>query len=104
MSHSWPHDHVQDGPRVQSECSRLFRNQVSVPADPRGFLSRAHTLKTIADDHPLRSVPPFGIESFMVWHAVDDGAPGTSPGTEPRGIVSNGATRHGLNPFRRTLS
>jgi uncharacterized protein (UPF0332 family) len=43
---------------VQSEFSKLIRDDPSVPADLRGFLSRAYAFKTIADYDPLTSVPP----------------------------------------------
>jgi hypothetical protein len=43
---------------VQSEFSRLIRDDPSVPADLRGFVSRAYAFKTIADYDPLTSVPP----------------------------------------------
>jgi uncharacterized protein (UPF0332 family) len=43
---------------VQSEFSKLIREDPSVPADLRGFVSRAYTFKTIADYDPLTSVPP----------------------------------------------
>jgi uncharacterized protein (UPF0332 family) len=43
---------------VQSEFSKLIRNDPSVPADLRGFVSRAYAFKTIADYDPLTSVPP----------------------------------------------
>jgi hypothetical protein len=43
---------------VQSEFSRLIKDEPSVPADLRGFVSRAYGFKTIADCDPLTSVPP----------------------------------------------
>ena len=43
---------------VQSEFSKLIRDDPSVPAELRGFLSRAYAFKTIADYDPLTSVPP----------------------------------------------
>jgi len=43
---------------VQSELSKLIRDDPSVPADLRGFVSRAYAFKTIADYDPLTSVPP----------------------------------------------
>src|SRR5450755_240854 len=43
---------------VQSEFSKLIRDDPSVPADLRGFVSRAYAFKTIADYDPLTSVPP----------------------------------------------
>ena len=43
---------------VQSEFSRLIRDEPSVPADLRGFLSRAYAFKTIADYDPHTNVPP----------------------------------------------
>jgi uncharacterized protein (UPF0332 family) len=42
---------------VQSEFSRLIRDNPSVPAELRGFVSRAYAFKTIADYDPLTSVP-----------------------------------------------
>jgi uncharacterized protein (UPF0332 family) len=43
---------------VQSEFSKLIRDDPSVPTDLRGFVSRAYAFKTIADYDPLTSVPP----------------------------------------------
>ena len=44
---------------VQSEFSKLIRDDdTSIPADLRGFVSRAYAFKTIADYDPLASVPP----------------------------------------------
>jgi hypothetical protein len=43
---------------VQSEFSKLIRDDALVPADLRGFLSRAYAFKTIADYDPMTSVPP----------------------------------------------
>ncbi len=43
---------------VQSEFSKLIRDEPSVPADLRGFVSRAYAFKTIADYDPLTSIPP----------------------------------------------
>jgi uncharacterized protein (UPF0332 family) len=43
---------------VQSEFSRLIKDEPSVPADIRGFLSRSYGFKTIADYDPHTSVPP----------------------------------------------
>jgi len=43
---------------VQSEFSKLIRDERSVPADLRGFVSRAYAFKTIADYDPLTSVQP----------------------------------------------
>lgn len=43
---------------VQSEFARLIRDEASVPADLRGFVSRAYAFKTIADYDPLTSMPP----------------------------------------------
>jgi uncharacterized protein (UPF0332 family) len=38
---------------VQSEFSKLIRDEPSIPADLRGFVSRAYAFKTIADYDPL---------------------------------------------------
>lgn len=43
---------------VQSEFSKLIRDDLSIPADLRGFVSRAYAFKTIADYDPLTSVLP----------------------------------------------
>lgn len=43
---------------VQSEFAKLIRDDASVPADLRGFVSRAYAFKTIADYDPLTSIPP----------------------------------------------
>jgi uncharacterized protein (UPF0332 family) len=43
---------------VQSEFSRLIKDDSSVSADIRGFLSRAYAFKTIADYDPQTSVLP----------------------------------------------
>ena len=43
---------------MQSEYSRLIKDDPSVPADLRGFLSRAYAFKTIADYDAMTSVPP----------------------------------------------
>jgi uncharacterized protein (UPF0332 family) len=43
---------------VQSEFSKLIRDDLSVPAELRGFVSRAYAFKTIADYDPLTNVPP----------------------------------------------
>jgi len=43
---------------VQSEFSKLIKDDRSVPADLRGFMSRAYAFKTIADYDPLTSIPP----------------------------------------------
>lgn len=43
---------------VQSEFSKLIKDDPSIPADLRGFVSRAYSFKTIADYDPLTSVPP----------------------------------------------
>ena len=43
---------------VQSEFSRLIKDDPSVPADIRGFLSRSYAFKTIADYDPHTTVPP----------------------------------------------
>ena len=43
---------------VQSEFSRLIRDEPSMPAELRGFLSRAYAFKMIADYDPQTSVPP----------------------------------------------
>lgn len=43
---------------VQSEFSKLIRNEPSVPADLRGFVSRTYSFKNIADYDPLTSIPP----------------------------------------------
>jgi uncharacterized protein (UPF0332 family) len=43
---------------VQSEFSKLVKDDPSIPADLRGFVSRAYSFKTIADYDPLTSVPP----------------------------------------------
>ena len=43
---------------VQSEFFKLIRDDASVPADLRGFVSPAYAFKTIADYDPLTSVPP----------------------------------------------
>jgi uncharacterized protein (UPF0332 family) len=43
---------------MQSEFSKLIRDDPSVPADLRGFVSRAYAYKTIADYDPLTSMPP----------------------------------------------
>src|SRR5271165_915509 len=59
--HQPPPPHRQSPPRNPtraSEFSKLIRDDPSVPADLRGFLSRAYAFKTIADYDPLTSVPP----------------------------------------------
>lgn len=43
---------------VQSEFSKLIKDDTSIPADLRGFVSRAYAFKTIADYDPLTSIPP----------------------------------------------
>jgi uncharacterized protein (UPF0332 family) len=43
---------------VQSEFSKLIRDDPSIPADLRGFVSRAYAFKTIADYEPTTSVLP----------------------------------------------
>ena len=43
---------------VQSEFSRLIRDDPSAPTELREFVSRAYAFKTIADYDPLTSVPP----------------------------------------------
>jgi uncharacterized protein (UPF0332 family) len=43
---------------VQSEFTRLIKAELTVTADLRGFLSRAHAFKTIADPHRRAAVPP----------------------------------------------
>jgi uncharacterized protein (UPF0332 family) len=43
---------------VQSEFSKLIRDDPSAPTDLRRFVSRAYGFKTIADYDPLTSVPP----------------------------------------------
>ena len=43
---------------VQSEFAKLIRDDASIPADLRGFMSRAYAFKTIADYDPQTSVSP----------------------------------------------
>jgi uncharacterized protein (UPF0332 family) len=43
---------------VQSEFAKLIKDNQSVPAELRGFVSRAYAFKTIADYDPHTSVPP----------------------------------------------
>jgi uncharacterized protein (UPF0332 family) len=43
---------------VQSEFSKLIRDDPKIPGDLRGFVSRAYAFKTIADYDPLTSLPP----------------------------------------------
>jgi uncharacterized protein (UPF0332 family) len=43
---------------VQSEFARLIEDEQTVPADLRGFVSRAYAFKTIADYDPLTALRP----------------------------------------------
>ena len=43
---------------VQSEFARLIKDEQIVPADLRGFVSRAYAFKTIADYDPLTALAP----------------------------------------------
>jgi uncharacterized protein (UPF0332 family) len=56
---------------VQSEFSKLIRNDPSVPADLRGFVSRAYAFKTIADYDPLTSVPPTEQDARVAIETAD---------------------------------
>ena len=43
---------------VQSEFAKLIKDNQSLPAELRGFVSRAYAFKTVADYDPQTSVPP----------------------------------------------
>jgi len=43
---------------VQSEFAKLVKDDQAVPAELRGFVSRAYAFNTITDYDPLTSVPP----------------------------------------------
>jgi uncharacterized protein (UPF0332 family) len=43
---------------VQSEFAWLIKDDLTVTAELRGFLSRAYAFKTIADYDPLTALPP----------------------------------------------